>query len=126
MEEVSCLTKREGLCQTFAKDLPHGSLELSKTCLLRLSAMILGPRYRNHHSVHLTTRQSFAFSYRLPCMGRISVTFRIFAEPFGFKFQTYGVVMTLIEQGWLKVREDRQVSEEGERTWMQKRRTYGP
>ena len=57
-------------------------------------------------------------------MGRINVTFRIFAEPFGFKFQTYGVVMTLIEQGWLKVREDRQVSEQGESTWIQQQRTY--
>ena len=66
----------------FAKDLPHGSLELTKTCLLLLSTMILGPRYRNHHNVHLTTRQSFAFSYRLPCMGRINVIFRIFCGAF--------------------------------------------
>ena len=58
-------------------------------------------------------------------MGRINVTFRLFAEPLGSNIQTYGVVLTLIEQGWLKMREDRQVSEEGERTWMQQTRTFG-
>ena len=46
---------------------------------------------------------------------------RIFAEPLGSNIQTYGVVLTLIEQGWLTMREDRQVSEEGERTWMQQK-----
>ena len=56
-------------------------------------------------------------------MGRINVTSRICAEPFGSNFQTYGVVLTLIEQGLLKVREDRQVSEEGERTWTQQMKT---
>ena len=56
-------------------------------------------------------------------MGRINVTSRIFAEPLGSNIQTYVVVLTLIAQGWLKSREDRQVSEEGERTWMQQRRT---
>ena len=58
-------------------------------------------------------------------MGRVNVTSRLFAEPLGSNIQTYGVVLTLIEQGWLKVSEDRQVSKEGERTWMQRRRTYG-
>ena len=82
----------------FAKDLPHGLLELTKPALLLLSVMILGPRYRTHHSVHLTTRQSFAYFYRLPCMGRITVTSRICAEPFGSNFQTYGVVLTLINK----------------------------
>ena len=33
-------------------------------------------------------------------MGRINVTSRIFAEPLGSNIQTYGVVLTLIEQGW--------------------------
>ena len=56
-------------------------------------------------------------------MGRINVTSRIFAEPLGSNIQTYVVVLTLIAQGWLKSREDRQVSEEGERTWRQQRRT---
>jgi len=32
--------------------------------------------------------------------------------------------LTLIEQGWLKVNENIQVSEEGERTWMQQRKTF--
>ena len=45
----------------------------------------------------------------------------ICAEPLGSNIQTYGVVLTLIEQGWLTMREDRQVSEEGERTWMQQK-----
>ena len=58
-------------------------------------------------------------------MGPINVTSRFVAEPLGSNIQTYGVVLTLIEQGWLKVREDRQVTEEGKRTWMQQRRTYG-
>ena len=58
-------------------------------------------------------------------MGRFNVTSGFGAEPLGSKIQTYGVVLTLIEQGWLKAREDRQVSEEGERTWMQQRRIYG-
>ena len=56
-------------------------------------------------------------------MGRINVTSRIFAEPLGSNFQTYGVVLILIAQGWQNVREDREVSEEGERTWMQQRST---
>ena len=56
-------------------------------------------------------------------MGRINVTSRIFAEPLGSNIQTYGVVLTLIEQGRQNVREDREVSEQGERTWMQQRRT---
>ena len=56
-------------------------------------------------------------------MGRINVTSRIFAEPLGSNIQTYGVVLILIEQGWQNVREDREVSEEGERTWMQQRST---
>ena len=55
-------------------------------------------------------------------MGRINVTSRIFAEPLGSNFQTYVVVLTLIAQGWLKSREDRQVSEEGERTWLQQKK----
>ena len=46
-------------------------------------------------------------------MGRINVTSRIFAEPLGSNIQTYVVVLTLIAQGWLKSREDRQVLEEG-------------
>ena len=33
MEEVSLLTKREGLCQFFYKKMPHGPLDLNKTCL---------------------------------------------------------------------------------------------
>ena len=57
-------------------------------------------------------------------MGRINVTSRIFAEPLGSNIQTYGVVLILIEQGWQNVREDREVSEEGERTWMQQRGTF--
>ena len=57
-------------------------------------------------------------------MGRINVTSRIFAEPFGSNFQTYVVVLTLIAQGWLKSREDRQVSEEGERTWLQQKNLW--
>ena len=57
-------------------------------------------------------------------MGRINVTSRIFAEPLGSNIQTYGVVLILIEQGWQNVREDREVSEEGERTWMQQRSTF--
>ena len=36
-------------------------------------------------------------------MGRINVTSRIFAEPLGSNIQTYGVVLTLIEQGWQNV-----------------------
>ena len=31
-------------------------------------------KVRNHHSVHFMTHQSFAFYYRLPCMGRINVS----------------------------------------------------
>ena len=57
-------------------------------------------------------------------MGRINVTSRFFAEPLGSNIQTYGVVLILIEQGWQNVREDREVSEEGERTWMQQRSTF--
>ena len=108
-----------------AKDLLHGSLELNKTCLLLLSAMLLGTRYRNHHSVRFATHQSFAFYYSLPRMGPINVPSRFVAEPMRSNIQTYGVELTLIEQGWLKSREDRQVSEDGERTGMQQRRTYG-
>ena len=33
-----------------------------------------------HHSVHFIARQSFAFYWRLPWMGRVSVTFTIFEE----------------------------------------------
>ena len=40
------------------------------------------------------------------------------------KFKTYGVVLTLIEQSWLKVSEHIQVSEEGERTWMQPKEDF--
>ena len=47
-------------------------------------------------------------------MGRINVTSQIFAEPLGSNIQTYSVVLILIEQGWQNVREDREVSEEGE------------
>ena len=57
-------------------------------------------------------------------MGRINVTSRIFAEPLGSNIQTYGVVLILIEQGWQNVGEDREVSEEGDRTWMQQRSTF--
>ena len=39
-------------------------------------------------------------------------------------FKTYGVVLTWIEQGWLKVNENIQVSEEGERTWMQTKEDF--
>ena len=46
-----------------------------------------------------------------------------FPRPLGSNIQIYGVELTLIEQGWHNVREDRQVSEPGERTWMQQRRT---
>ena len=56
-------------------------------------------------------------------MGRINATSRMFTEPLGSNIQTYGVVLTWIEQGWQNVREDRDVSKEGERTWMQQRRT---
>ena len=57
-------------------------------------------------------------------MGRINVTSRILAEPLGSNIQTYGVVLILIEHGWQNVREDREVSEEGERTWMEQRSTF--
>ena len=57
-------------------------------------------------------------------MGRVNVTSCfIFSRPLGSNIQIYGVELALIEQGWHNVREDRQVSEPGERTWMQQRRT---
>ena len=66
MEEISLLTKHAGLCQSLHKTCRRVPWNQTKLVLLLLSAMILGPRHRNHHNVHFITHQSFAFYSRLP------------------------------------------------------------
>ena len=56
IEEVSLLTKREGLSQSLHKTCLQAPWHKTKLVFL---AMILGPRHRNHHSVHFITHQSF-------------------------------------------------------------------